>query len=70
MSMGRMAWDKPAPTIKRECAMSENGDYFILSRPPVLSAGAGGVAGLSNDFVVNGAAVSNMYGTSAMRSPR
>jgi DNA (cytosine-5)-methyltransferase 1 len=34
---GRMAWDRPAPTIKRECAHSGNGRYLHPEQDRLLS---------------------------------
>lgn len=59
---GRMAWDKPAPTIKRECAHVGNGRYVHPEQDRLCSVRElAALQGFPNDFVVNGAAVSNMY---------
>jgi DNA (cytosine-5)-methyltransferase 1 len=59
---GRMAWDKPAPTIKRECAHVGNGRYVHPEEDRLCSVRElAALQGFPNDFVFNGAAVSNMY---------
>ena len=59
---GRMAWDKPAPTIKRECAHVGNGRYGHPEEDRLCSVREmAALQGFPNDFVLNGAAVSNMY---------
>ena len=35
---GRMAWDKPAPTIKRECAHVGNGRYAHPSENSTINS--------------------------------
>jgi len=59
---GRMAWDKPAPTIKRECSHVGNGRYVHPEEERLCSVRElAALQGFPNDFVFNGAAVSNMY---------
>lgn len=59
---GRMAWDKPAPTIKRECSHVGNGRYAHPEEDRLCSVRElAALQGFPNDFVFNGAAVSNMY---------
>jgi len=59
---GRMAWDKPAPTIKRECSHVGNGRYVHPEENRLCSVRElAALQGFPNDFSFNGAAVSNMY---------
>lgn len=59
---GRMAWDKPAPTIKRECSHVGNGRYVHPEKDRLCSVREmAALQGFPNDFALNGAAVSNMY---------
>lgn len=59
---GRMAWDKPAPTIKRECSHVGNGRYVHPENDRLCTVREmAALQGFPNDFVLNGAAVSNMY---------
>lgn len=59
---GRMAWDKPAPTVKRECSHVGNGRYVHPEEDRLCSVReVAMLQGFPNDFVLNGAAVSNMY---------
>ena len=59
---GRMAWDKPAPTIKRECSHVGNGRYVHPENNRLCSVRElAALQGFPNDFMFNGAAVSNMY---------
>ena len=59
---GRMAWDKPAPTIKRECSHVGNGRYVHPEEDRLCSVRElAALQGFPNDFVFSGAAVSNMY---------
>lgn len=59
---GRMAWNKPAPTIKRECSHVGNGRYVHPDKDRLCSVREmAALQGFPNDFVLNGAAVSNMY---------
>lgn len=59
---GRMAWNKPAPTIKRECSHVGNGRYVHPENDRLCSVRElAALQGFPNDFMFNGAAVSNMY---------
>jgi DNA (cytosine-5)-methyltransferase 1 len=59
---GRMAWDKPAPTIKRECSHVGNGRYVHPEKDRLCSVREmAALQGFPNDFVLNGAALSYMY---------
>jgi len=59
---GRMAWDKPAPTIKRECSHVGNGRYVHPVKNRLCSVREmAALQGFPRNFIVNGAAVSNMY---------
>lgn len=59
---GRMTWNKPAPTIKRECSHVGNGRYVHPDRDRLCSVREmAALQGFPNDFILNGAAVSNMY---------
>ncbi len=59
---GRMSWDKPAPTIKRECAHVGNGRYAHPEEDRLCSVREMAVLqGFPNDFILDGVAVSNMY---------
>ena len=59
---GRMAWDRPALTIKRECSHVGNGRYVHPEEDRLCSVREmAALQGFPNDFVFNGAAVSNMY---------
>lgn len=59
---GRMNWDKPAPTIKRECAHVGNGRYTHPEEDRLCSVREmASLQGFPNDFVFNGIALSNMY---------
>lgn len=59
---GRMAWDRPAPTIKRECSHVGNGRYVHPEENRLCSVREMAILqGFPNDFVLNGAAVSNIY---------
>jgi DNA (cytosine-5)-methyltransferase 1 len=59
---GRMAWDRPAPTIKRECSHVGNGRYVHPEADRLCSVREmAALQGFPGDFVFNGAAVSNMY---------
>jgi DNA (cytosine-5)-methyltransferase 1 len=59
---GRMAWDKPAPTIKRECSHVGNGRYAHPEENRLCSVREiAALQGFPNDFALSGAAVSNMY---------
>jgi DNA (cytosine-5)-methyltransferase 1 len=59
---GRMAWKKPAPTIKRECSHVGNGRYVHPEKDRLCSVREmASLQGFPTDFVLNGAALSNMY---------
>ncbi len=59
---GRMAWGRPAPTIKRECSHVGNGRYAHPEQDRLCSVREmAALQGFPNDFVLNGAAVANMY---------
>lgn len=59
---GRMSWDKPAPTIKRECSHVGNGRYSHPEEDRLCSLREMAVLqGFPNDFAFHGSAVSNMY---------
>ena len=59
---GRMAWDKPAPTIKRECAHIGNGRYAHPTENRLCSVREMAILqGFPNEFVFNGNALSNNY---------
>ncbi|MBI5016139.1 MAG: DNA cytosine methyltransferase [Deltaproteobacteria bacterium] len=59
---GRMAWDRPAPTIKRECSHVGNGRYVHPEADRLCSLREmAALQGFPNAFTFNGAAVSNMY---------
>lgn len=59
---GRMSWDKPAPTIKRECAHVGNGRYTHPEEDRLCSVREmAALQGFPNDFVFDGIAISNMY---------
>lgn len=59
---GRMAWDKPAQTIKRECSHVGNGRYAHPEQVRLCSVREiATLQGFPDSFVFNGAALSNMY---------
>ncbi len=59
---GRMSWDKPAPTIKRECAHVGNGRYAHPSENRLCSVREMAMLqGFPNDFSFAGTALSNKY---------
>jgi DNA (cytosine-5)-methyltransferase 1 len=59
---GRMAWDKPAPTIKRECAHIGNGRYGHPEQDRLCTVREMAILqGFPNDFEFRDTAVSNMY---------
>lgn len=59
---GRMAWDKPAQTIKRECSHIGNGRYAHPAEDRLCSVREmAALQGFPSDFVFGGRAVSNMY---------
>lgn len=59
---GRMAWDRPAPTIKRECAHVGNGRYAhpVAHRLCSLREMAR-LQGFPDDYLFEGASLSNHY---------
>jgi DNA (cytosine-5)-methyltransferase 1 len=59
---GRMAWDKPAPTIKRECGHIGNGRYAHPEEDRLCSVREMAVLnGFPVDYQFNGAGMSNLY---------
>ena len=59
---GRMAWDKPAQTIKRECSHVGNGRYAHPEHDRLCTVREiAALQGFPDSFVLNGAALSNMY---------
>lgn len=59
---GRMSWDRPAPTIKRECAHIGNGRYAHPSEDRLCSVREMAMLqGFPNDFRFEGSALSNRY---------
>lgn len=59
---GRMAWSKPAPTIKRECSHVGNGRYAHPEEDRLCSVREMAILqGFPNDFVFEDTAISNMY---------
>jgi DNA (cytosine-5)-methyltransferase 1 len=59
---GRMAWDKPAPTIKRECAHIGNGRYAHPTENRLCTVTEMAVLnGFPYDYKFNGASLSNIY---------
>lgn len=59
---GRMWWDRPAPTIKRECAHIGNGRYAHPQENRLLTVREmASIQGFPVDFEFNGAALSNLY---------
>ncbi|UHD17663.1 DNA cytosine methyltransferase [Thiocapsa bogorovii] len=59
---GRMAWGKPAQTIKRECAHVGNGRYAHPEADRLCSVREMAMLqGFPNDFVFADAALSNLY---------
>ena len=59
---GRMAWDKPAPTIKRECAHIGNGRYAHPIENRLCTVAEMAVLnGFPHSYKVNGASLSNIY---------
>lgn len=59
---GRMAWDKPAPTIKRECAHVGNGRYAHPEENRLCSVREMAILqGFPNDFEFDGTSLSNAY---------
>ncbi len=59
---GRMAWDRPAPTIKRECAHIGNGRYAHPEKDRLLTvAEMALVNGFPHHYKFNGASLANIY---------
>src|SRR5690606_24308617 len=59
---GRMWWDRPAPTIKRECAHIGNGRYAHPSEHRLCSVREMAMLqGFPNDFRFSGASMANHY---------
>ena len=59
---GRMAWDKPAPTIKRECAHIGNGRYAHPERNRLCTVAEMAVLnGFPFDYEFNGVSLANIY---------
>ncbi|WP_198037863.1 DNA cytosine methyltransferase [Rhodobacter xanthinilyticus] len=59
---GRMAWDRPAPTIKRECAHIGNGRYAHPVEDRLCSIAEMAVLnGFPYDYNFRGVALSNVY---------
>lgn len=59
---GRMSWDKPAPTIKRECGHIGNGRYAHPEEDRLCSVREMAILnGFPVDYHFNGAGVSNLY---------
>jgi len=59
---GRMAWDKPSVTIKRECGHIGNGRYAHPTQTRLCSVREMALLqGFPSDFVFGGNSISNMY---------
>jgi len=59
---GRMAWDRPAPTIKRECGHIGNGRYAHPDENRLCSVREMAVLnGFPRSYRFQGAAISNLY---------
>lgn len=59
---GRMSWDKPAPTIKRECAHVGNGRYAHPEEDRLCSVREMSVLnGFPRNYEFNGAGLTNLY---------
>lgn len=59
---GRMAWHRPAPTIKRECAHIGNGRYAHPAEDRLCSVREMAMLqGFPNEFVFDGSSLSNNY---------
>ena len=59
---GRMAWDKPAPTIKRECAHIGNGRYAHPEQDRLCTVAEMAVLnGFPHHYRFNGSSLANTY---------
>jgi DNA (cytosine-5)-methyltransferase 1 len=59
---GRMALDKPAPTIKRECSHVGNGRYVHPTENRLCTVREiAALQGFPSDYKFNGSSVSNLY---------
>jgi DNA (cytosine-5)-methyltransferase 1 len=59
---GRMAWDKPAPTIKRECAHVGNGRYAHPEQTRLLTVREMSLLnGFPDDYVFRSESLANRY---------
>lgn len=59
---GRMAWDRPAPTIKRECAHIGNGRYAHPEQDRLCTVAEMGVLnGFPHHYKFNGPTLANVY---------
>ena len=59
---GRMAWDKPAPTIKRECAHIGNGRYAHPVEDRLCTVAEMGVLnGFPHHYKFDGSTLANVY---------
>lgn len=59
---GRMAWDRPAPTIKRECAHTGNGRYAHPTEDRLCSVAEMALMnGFPHHYNFSGASLSNVY---------
>ena len=59
---GRMFWDKPAPTIKRECAHVGNGRYAHPEEDRLCSVREMSILnGFPRNYIFNGAGLTNLY---------
>jgi DNA (cytosine-5)-methyltransferase 1 len=59
---GRMAWDRPAPTIKRECAHIGNGRYAHPEESRLLTVREmATLQGFPQEFKFGGTSLANLY---------
>ncbi len=59
---GRLHWDKPAPTIKRECSHIGNGRYTHPDENRLCTVREmAALQGFPNDFAFGGSSLSNLY---------
>ncbi len=59
---GRMWWDRPAPTIKRECGHTGNGSYGHPDQDRLCTVREMAILqGFPRDFCFEGTSLSNMY---------